>query len=125
MSMVESTAKVLYAQLMRLDRLALDDMDKVKAECDRATAVNNTCRNIIGLGDLYMRSQMLQMNGPDVKFERGLLFGEPSPEGSGDKVFGGRTKINEHGEFVQDDGLDAMTGSVEDRSKVGRREKSC
>lgn len=115
-SMVESTAKALYAQLVRLDRLAMDDMEKVRAECERATAVNNTAHSIIGLGDLYIRSQTLQMNRPDRAFEGGILFDGPKIDTAKAKDFGGRTKLNEHGEFVADDGLDAYTGSVEGNS---------
>lgn len=122
MNVVEETAKALYGQLKRLDRLALDDMEKVKAECDRATAVNATCHNIIGLGDLYIRSQVLQMNRPEGTFEGGILFDGPSQvKGPRSNDFGGRTKLNELGEFVSDDGLDAYTGNVEDNSKTASR----
>ncbi|MBQ9000283.1 MAG: hypothetical protein IJ087_00320 [Eggerthellaceae bacterium] len=122
-SMVEATAKALYAQLIRLDKLAMDDMDKVKAECDRATAVNSTAHSIIGLGDLYIRSQMLQMNRPDRAFEGGILFDGPRRDDLKAPDFGGRTKLNEHGEFETDDGLDAMTGSVEENtSSASKRE---
>lgn len=122
-SMVEATASALYAQLRRLDRLALDDMDKVRAECERATAVNNTCKNIVALGDLYMRSQMVQMDGPG-SFVGGILFDGPKLDSPKPDDFGGRTKLNEHGEFVADDGLDAYTGSVEDPGRIGRTKKT-
>ena len=66
---------------------------------------------------------MLQMNRPDRAFEGGILFDGPRRDDLKAPDFGGRTKLNEHGEFETDDGLDAMTGSVEENtSSASKRE---
>lgn len=146
-NVVEKAAAMLMAQLARLDALAVaagDEMgatvEQLKAECERSKAVNDTARNIIGLGDLHLRAEMLRST-PDRPFSPGIMFADgeadglllpaqahtlpaaqaeaaPSEEQGGTTQatrpryapFGGRTKMNEMGEFVTDDGLDAFTG---------------
>lgn len=73
-NVIDRTTRLLMDQLERLDALALGDSERVAAECMRATAVNATAKNIRELGDLYVRSQMLQMNATEARFEPGAFF---------------------------------------------------
>ena len=83
-SVLTKTTAALLAQLARLDALAVEDAEKVKAECDRATALNNTARNIQGMLDLHLRAEMLQMNGYDRFFDPGAMFADaPKAAGGG------------------------------------------
>ena len=66
-SLVDKTGEMLMAQLKRLDRMTVakgeamaESVEALEAECERSKAVNETARNIIGLGDLHMRAEMLQ-----------------------------------------------------------------
>lgn len=121
-NIVDKTTDALIRQLERLDRLALDNSERVKAECDRATALNNTARNIRELGDLYLRAEMLQMSTPERKFDPGAMFAKPAmvdvnkpnllrqtANAWGD---GAKTVINKYGEFECDDGLDKYYARV-------------
>lgn len=121
-NVVDGTADILMAQMKRLDQLTVakgeqlaESVDRLKAECERAKAVNDSARNVVALGDLYLRSQMLQMNKPERQFEPGKLFAQPkkvdasftapssklSPATSWGE--GSSVRINELGEFVEDD----------------------
>ena len=107
-SVLTKTTAALLAQLARLDALAVEDAEKVKAECDRATALNNTARNIQGMLDLHLRAEMLQMNGYDRFFDPGAMFADaPKAAGGGYLTAnawgdGSRTTINEMGEFCDE-----------------------
>lgn len=116
-----------------------ETVDQLKAECERSKAVNDTARNIISLGELHLRAETLRST-PERPFSPGLMFADGAADGlrpfgqapslpaesaqeppgtavretrdarPAYKPFGGRTKMNEMGEFVTDDGLDAFTG---------------
>lgn len=119
---VEKTADMLMEQLRRLNAITVDkagdvaaQIDAVKAECERSKAVNDTARNIIGLGELHVKAEMLMMGAPERKFDPAAFFGDeradalPAPEREqvvvpanawGD---GARTRVNELGEFEDGD----------------------
>lgn len=139
---IERTADMLMDQLSRLNALAVkkgedmaESLDALKAECDRAKAVNDTARNIGMLADLHLRAEMMQMT-PDRAFQAGAMFAEKVDAGKVDAgkaraqlkaatAWGGgsTTVINSHGEFETDDGLDDYHAKVEDNdARASNRE---
>lgn len=119
--LVDKTADMLMAQLARLDKMTIaageemgESVEKLKAECERARAVNETVKNIVSLGQMHMQAEALQMAAPERQFEPGRMFS------AGHGVERDRaqlpmaratawgedstTRINELGEFVDEDG---------------------
>mgnify|MGYP006988879168 CR=1 FL=1 len=114
-NVIDKTTDALVRQLERLDELALDNSERVRAECDRASALNNTVRNIQQLGDLYLRSEALRMGAGEREFVPGPIFARHAMVNAGFTAptaklnpanawgDGSRTRINEMGEFEDGD----------------------
>ena len=142
MSTVTKTAEMLMAQLDRLNKLTVaggerleEQVDAIKAECDRAKAVNDTARNVIALGDLYLRAEMLQMTTPERKFVPGPMFAQPqmvdvnkpnllrqTANAWGEES---QTVINRFGEFETDDGLDDYYARVCNKHEKAPDHEGC
>lgn len=119
-NVVEKTTDFLIAELDRLNGLSVQAGERMKesievleAECARAKAVNDAAKNIIGLGELYVHAQMLQMNTPEREFAPGAFFREQkmidvnkpnlvaqTANAWGD---GAKTRMNALGEFEDGD----------------------
>jgi hypothetical protein len=124
-SAVDAMASVLLSELNRLSKLKADD-ETLMAECMRSKAINDTVKTACALGNLHLHSQMLRMGRDTDSFQPGTLFSDgltvekvekpkelPERKEPYSTDFGGKTTINEHGEFECDDGLDDYTAMVD------------
>ena len=120
---VDAMAGILVAELRRLSNLDASDGEKIATECMRSKAINDTVKTACTLGELHLHSQMMRMGKDTDSFQPGALFADRQEHAwskpkarkleAGEVVSdGGKTVINEHGEFETDDGLDAYTARV-------------
>lgn len=129
-TMVDAMAGMLIGELNRLSKLDADDLQQITAECMRSKAMNETVKTACALGELHLHSEMFRMGKDQLEFNPGTMFGDTLKVEKIEKPkelraraepykddFGGRTTVNERGEFECDDGLDGFTATVEDSHK--------